>query len=263
MPTDQDPVPGINQEVIDGATAAQMSSPTWRIHNIYTIQSATAAGDDAGPIPFRPTPEQNEVIDAIYLKGWEAIIIVKSRQLGMSTLICVIILDNLLFGSGIQCSIIDKTKDDAVKKLRGKIEYAWQSLGPDWKSAWKEIKANDSEFSVNTVNGSKETECSVYAALDARGGTNHFLFISEWGEIQVEDPKRSQRILNGALPTADHPGCQIVVETTWKGGKAGELWPLVNEALKVPESRKTPKDYRVLFFGWWTDPKHQIGRAHV
>jgi hypothetical protein len=238
------------------ATPEQMASPLWRISNLYTIQSHDATGADAGPIPFIPTPEQAEVLHAIYVLGWEFIIIPKSRQLGMSTVLCIIILDSLLFGSSLQCSIVDKTEPDAWKKLSGKIKYGFQSLAKPFRSEWEILKSNDGEFTIKRK-GSEETEKStVYAAVSARGGTNHILFISEWGEVQLKDKKRSLEILTGSLPTADHPGCITICETTWKGGKTGELWPLVAAALKTPESLKGPKDPRVMFFGWWTNPNN-------
>ena len=237
-------------------TAKQMSSPIWRLTHIYTIQSRDATGKDAGPIAFRPTPEQMEVINAIYILGWEFIIIPKSRQLGMSTVIEIIILDSILFGAGVQCSIVDKKEDDATKKLNGKIKYAFDAMPVAMRSGWEVVKANDGEFTLRKKGTDMTAQSSVFASVSSRGGTNHILHISEWGEVQMKDKRRSLEILTGSLPTADHPGCVTIVETTWKGGKTGELWPLVAEALKIPEAQKGPKDKRVLFFGWWTNPNN-------
>jgi len=250
------PTVTLNLSQIDNATREQMDSPRWRISNIYTIQSRDAAGADAGPIPFVPTPEQQEVIDDIYLRGLQFLLIIKSRQLGLSTVVCIIIIDALLFGDGVQASIVDKTRADAEKKLDSKVTYAFEALPDHLRKGWRVIKDNDGEFRIRLVGGDKSTESTVYAAITARGGTNHILFISEWGEVQHKDPKRSREILTGSLPSADHPGCVTIVETTWKGGRTGDLWPLVDGALKIPEAVKTPKDARVRFYGWWTNPNN-------
>ena len=234
-----------------------MSSPLWRIRHIYTIQSRDATGKDAGPIPFRPTPEQDELLEDIYVHGFQKIIVVKSRQLGMSTIIAIIMLDSLLFGSGLQCSIVDKKEDDATKKLNGKIKYGYESLDAALRSGFEVTKSNDGEFSLRRRGADQSDQSSVYASVSSRGGTNHILHISEWGETQMKDKRRSLEILTGSLPTADHPGCVTIVETTWKGGKTGELWPLVSGALKMPESAKGPKDWRVRFYGWWTNQNNR------
>ena len=260
----------INPAVMAAATEEQLASPLWRISNLYTIQSASATGELAGPIPFVPTPEQQEVLHHIYVLGHEFLLIIKSRQLGLSTLLCIIILDSCLFGAGIQCSIVDKTQDDAVKKLDGKISYAWEALDSEFRTGWEKMKDNDGEFKIKISGADKSHESTIYAATSARGGTNHILFISEWGEVQWKDKNRSVEILTGALPTADHPGCLTVIETTWKGGKTGELWPIVETARKTPERLKGPKDTRLLFFGWWTgkhnrdhgDPAQITAKTH-
>lgn len=246
----------INVDALEAATEEEMASPLWRISHIYTISSRDASGADSGPIPFNPTPEQREVLEDIFVRGLLFLIIIKSRQLGLSTVVCILILDSILFGSGIQASIVDKTRDDAEKKVDGKVRYAFESLPPHFRRAWRVIKDNNGEFRVRLVGEDKKTESVVYAAISARGGTNHILFISEWGEVQLKDPARSQEILTGALPTAEHPGCLTIVETTWKGGRSGDLWKLVDKGLATAEGLKTPKDPRVKFFGWWTNPNN-------
>jgi hypothetical protein len=264
--------PGPETEVTDvdftHVTPEELADPLWRLgcvtgESIYTIQSKDAKGEDAGPIRFRPTPEQRQVIEAIYIHGWEFLIIPKARQLGMSSVIELIILDALLFSSGVNASIVDKTEDDAQKKLREKVKYAWQGLPASFKEGFHVSKSNDSAFTIKQRGAKQEDECSVSAAVSARGNSNHILHISEWGTIQNQKATRgrSVEILTGALPTAKHPGCIIIIETTWKGGKSGELWPLISAALaarNIPEADKTPKTPRILFFGWQTNPANRM-----
>ncbi len=240
-------------------TKQQLGSPRWRLANMYKIVAGDASGGGAGVIPFRPTAEQQELIDAIYIHKWEFIIVIKARQLGLSTVMCLIILDALLFGSSIQASIVDLTADNAQNKLEQKIRLAFNSLPDEFRSAWTVDGSNDSEFTIRLASKDKMANCTCFAGLRARGGTNHILFISEWGEIQTADKHRSVEILNGALPSAQHPGCVIVSETTWASGKSGELWPFV-ESWKEAVARNAPmsaKDPRVLFFGWHCGAKNR------
>jgi hypothetical protein len=132
---------------------------------------------------------------------------------------------------------------------------------PKWlREAWTVVSDNDNEFTLRLA--TKEDQAfnsTVYAGLRARGDNNHILFISEWGEIQQKDKRRSLEILTGAIPSADHPGCVTFAETTWKGGRSGELWPYVDQALKIAAENRTraPKDPRLYFIGWHTKPANR------
>jgi hypothetical protein len=108
------------------------------------------------------------------------------------------------------------------------------------------VKSNDSQI---TVDVGSTGERSFYAGMNARGGSNDFLWISEWGVIQHEDPKRSGRIRSGALPSARHG--ITVVETTWAGGKGGDVWELLEPSLTTKAN-----DWCVRFFPWWVDPRN-------
>lgn len=210
-------------------------------------------------VPFKPSAEQLEILDALD-RGWEFLIIPKSRQRGISTMLALIVLDSMIFTTrAIQASIVDQTATDAQKKLEEKIRLAFSKLPPELAAGLKVVTDNDTEFRINTIErhtaGESSAECFVFAGERARGGTNQILWISEWGEVQMKDPRRSTEILTGALPSAAHDGCVTIVETTWKGGKSGDLWNLVVQAESIPEEKKSKKDPRIIFIPWWTDPE--------
>jgi hypothetical protein len=106
------------------------------------------------------------------------------------------------------------------------------------------------------VQAFKDAPSAIFAGLRARGGTNQLLHISEWGTFALDDPKRSEEILTGAIPSAEHG--TVIVETTWKGGRGGHLWELVKGAMETPEEQKTDKDWRVVFYPWWNDPTYWL-----
>jgi hypothetical protein len=64
--------------------------PIWRISNLYSIRTR-----DGKVIPFRPRPQQAQVLEMIFKKGLKDIVIPKARQLGFSTLLGVICTDRL------------------------------------------------------------------------------------------------------------------------------------------------------------------------
>ena len=221
----------------------------WRFSNLYWIQPAEK---DIPECIFKPRKEQWEILEAIYERGEVRLAILKARQMGFSTLIAIICLDMILFNAGFVCGIVDQNQQDAQKK-REKVKYAWTKLPDDIKGAFSIIKDNESEFSIQRGDRAIST---VYAGTNARGGTHQLLWVSEWGAIQFDDPKRSDEIADGALPSAEQG--IVIVETTWKGGKTGRLYTeIVEPALKLSDEYRTKEDYKIYFFSWWLDERYQ------
>lgn len=234
-------------EAYDSATPTQLLDPLWRIRNIYVIRN-----EQGKPEPFVPNAEQEEVLQAIYIDGNLCIIIPKARQIGFSTLMALICLDCILFGSSIQCSLVDLTAGNAKKKLTDKILFAFDRLPPALRACYVERTRNvqQGEFAVSCIHSEDPNAVATMFADDKqRGGTNQLLWISEWAEVSVTHPAKSQEILLGAWPTGEQ-GLRII-ETTWHGGKRGHVWPIVRRGLETPANRRTPTTPRVMFFPWF------------
>jgi len=226
-----------------------LADPLWRLQNLYSIKRA----DDGRVIPFEPRPEQLRVFELLLRDKVRRLIILKARRLGMSTAIDLLLTDQMLFNAGLQASIVDQTASDAERKLATIVRTAIDHMPPRMREGLTILKESASQLEV-TLQG--DTASALFAGLRARGGTNNWLHLSEWGVIQADDPRRSEEILTGALPSAEHG--TIVVETTWKGGRGGHLWELVKAAQEAPEAQKTAKDWRVVFFPWWGDPTYTV-----
>ncbi len=224
----------------------------WRLANLYAIKDA-----ESGRVTkFVPRREQWEIFDAL-LRGVRKIIILKARRLGMSTGIDVFAADEVAFNAGVQCSIVDQNQDDASKKLNAIVKVALDSLPAVIRERLKFTRSNDSAVELSTK--TDDTTSAIYAGKNARGGTNQILHVSEWGVIQADDPRRSEEILTGALPSAEHG--VTIIETTWKGGRSGHLWNLVKQAMEMPPEHRTPNDWHLFFFPWWNDPTYsEAGR---
>ena len=233
---------------IDEALEA-FRDPCWRLSTLYSIRTR-----DGSIIKFRPRPQQRQVIDLIYRRGCRRVIILKARQLGFSTLLGVVCADRLYFGMGQQISLIDQTLEDARQKLRDLVLVAYESLDPALKKELPIIRSNTGELAVKFVRHEEAKTNAMFAGTHSRGGSNSFLWISEWGTVQATDLARSEEILTGALPSVGDGVC--LVETTWKGGRNGHLWSLVKSALETPEEQKGPLDWRVVFFPWQDEPTY-------
>lgn len=231
-------------------TASQLRDPLWRLKSgkLYVVKNKKGK-----VVPFIPSPEQEDIIDAIYVEGLKKIIILKARQLGMSTVIDIILLDQLIWKNGTQAAIVDLTQGDASKKLTNKVKLAWDALPKDITGKFT-IEFSQHRFRIHLI--SQDLPNEVQAGMNARGDTFQFLHISEWGAIQFEDEQRSIEIMTGALPAAAEG--IVVIETTWKGGQQGPLWQIVDKVLKTKPEHKTKDDYTLFFFPWWTDERYVL-----
>jgi hypothetical protein len=222
-----------------------LKRPLVRICNLYKI--VNKRGEE---VRFRPNWAQRVVLHALYVAKVQRVAIPKARQLGFSTLASIIALDVAYFGRTKQCSIVDQTHADASEKL-DKCRFAYERLPPALL-----------EGSKRTTDSSKElawgNDSSINAGKNARGGTNQFLHISEWGPIAYEDPARSVEIVTGAIPTVPDDGGVIIAESTFKGGKGGDWYEVIKLGLEMPPEHRTRADWLVLFFPWYLDPAYDL-----
>ena len=157
-------------------------------------------------------------------------------------------------------ALVDKRGDDAEKKMREKVFVAWDALDSVYPpGAISEMERTSTRIGVRQSGGQAVSRYEV--GVNFRGGTVQFLHVSEWGWIQANDPGRSKEILAGSLPAAEKG--IVVVETTWEGGKAGDVWPLVEEALAASPDASGPDTWRLLFFAWWTCAEYATRHGRV
>lgn len=227
--------------------------PVWRIANLYQIKDRTGKF-----VPFVPKPEQRVLIWDLHVRKLKNIIDIKARRLGMSTyLVGIEGLDRTLFVNGHKGMLIDKTAIDARIKLKDMVRVAWDRLDPKLKLAWKVNFAAEQVTALQAGKVKNDGESTFRVAVSGRGGEAHYLVVSEWGTIQFEDQSRSTEINSGAMEAAAF-GTRVI-ETTWKGGKGGDVWAYVEKALQLPDEQKNPAyDWYIRFFPWYVDPEYAL-----
>jgi len=227
-----------------------LSDRTWRLNNLYWVQDAHGR-----KVKFR----MNWAQQALYTALWWLNVVLKARQLGISTFCAIFILDRILFTADQTCGIIDKTDDDAKKKL-DKVKFAYDHLDDTDDPATAKLGVllkqgrgvktrNEHEFEL--TNGSK-----VWAGTSLRGGTVQVLWVSELGYIAYHFPEKAKEIAAGALNTV-HPGSIILIESTHEGGKYGLNYRMVKLAQEAPRIL-TKLDWRFHFFPWWKHPGYVL-----
>lgn len=230
--------------------AAHLDDPMWRLSNLYKIIIKGDDEDDEGlVVQFKPNRAQRRLLARL----WHRNVILKARQLGFSTLICILWLDTALFSKDpIRCGIIAQDREAAESLFRGKVRFAYDNLPEVLRERFPLAKSTSSELEF-AHNGS-----SIRVATSMRSGTIHRLHVSEFGKICAKYPDKAREVVTGSIPAVPASGI-LVIESTAEG-QDGEFYKITQRALDAQRSGKTltQKDYRMHFFAWWEAPEYVI-----
>ena len=228
-------------------SAEQMLDPRARLSNLYTII------DEKGQqVPFRPNTSQLELLDNLH----DLNIILKARQLGFTTLCCLIYLDACIFTPNTRAGVIAHRLDDAKVIFRDKVKYPYDMLDEGIRSACPAVQ--DSAESLAFGNNS-----AIRVSTSMRSGTLQYLHISEFGKICAQFPEKAREIVTGSLNTV-HTGQFVVIESTAEG-QDGKFYTMTQEARAMADAKAplSKLDYKFHFFPWWNDPKYTLPGALV
>lgn len=232
---------------------AKMNDPQWRLEHLYVI--VTKGGDETDlAVRFKPNRMQRRLLGRL----WPRNVVLKARQLGVTTLFAILWLDTALFAGGaMRCVMIAHEKDAAEEIFAGKILYAYDNL-PDWlRESMPLVKRTASQI-VFRHNGA-----SVVVTSSGRSGTAHRLHVSELGKMAAKYPGKAKEVITGSLPSVPKNGIATVESTA--EGQEGRFYDLVQVAKAAAESDKvlTLRDYRFHFFAWWQAPEYEIDPTGV
>lgn len=228
---------------IDNLAQEFIPSKLWRLNNLYHITDQKAA-----VIPFNMNRSQFLVYSKIL--EHPRVIILKSRQQGISTLWLVSFFDDILFNTNLHCGVIAQNHE-AAKTLLEKVKKMWERLPGFLKIALglKEVVNNRSEFSLN--NGSV-----IYIRTSFRSSTLVRLHISELAKQAVNDPLKAAETMSGTLQTILPDPCNlVVVESTAETSidLFSLLWDKSIRNYKV-QAQLAGKDFLPVFLSWTMDP---------
>ncbi len=178
-------------------------------------------------------------------------LILKARQMGITTFICILFLDAAVFNSNTHCGIIAHNKDDAEDFFFNKVKFAYDRLPPQVQGMVQAV--NDSARQLRFSNGS-----SIKVGTSMRSGTLQYLHVSEFGKICAKYPDKAKEIVTGALNTVQ-AGQFIFIESTAEG-QHGYFYDYCEKAKNLLLQGKdlTPLDFRFFFFPWWKHPDYMI-----
>lgn len=236
----------------------RLSDQYWRLNNLYWITTKLDMVEDGSGeaktkrVKFVMNASQEALFEEMDYRN----VILKARQLGFTTFICLFILDSCLFNRDIHAGIIAHTLGDAESIFRDKILYPYNNLHQSIRDM---VKADTSRSKA--LGFSNDSHISVSASY--RSGTLDILHVSEYGKLSVKRPAAAEEIKTGAFEAVAQ-GSMIFVESTAEG-REGEFYDLVDTSLKHKNAHKPvgPMDWKFHFHSWYEDPEYRTDPSSV
>jgi len=231
---------------MDETVLKVLGDQNWRLRNLYKIK------DKQGQIVnFEPNWAQMELNRPHYLN-----IVLKARQLGITTYHAILFLDTCLFNQNVNCAIVADSKPIAREIFIDKVKFAYDNLPQFVRDMCPAHRDNVHE--MRFANG------SVFrVATSLRGGTLQLLHITEFAKICQENPSKANEIVSGAL-NAVQAGQFVCIESTARG-REGHFYNLCKEAQALQDAGTEPGklDWKLWFFPWWQHPDYVIDSKNV
>ncbi len=222
-----------------------LPSKLWRMNNLYKVKTKTV-DEVSGSlvVPFRMKFQQ--LVLYAQLVQHPRVVVLKSRQIGISTVTVLMYGDDMLIIPNLNIGIAAQNQE-AANTLLEKIKFAFESMSPEIKEflGVSSVIDNDKEYSLS--NGSVG-----FAKVSFRSGTLQRFAWTEIGKIAKEDPKRITETLSGSLQTIEGKSSNWVVnESTAEGDNYFKV--LFDGAVETVGKPISAKEVRPLFFSWLID----------
>lgn len=220
-----------------------LSSKLWRLNNCYTI-----IGKDGNPTTFRMNYAQH----VVYARSrvHPRVIILKSRQQGISTLWLVSYFDDAVFCPFLNLGLMAQGTDEASTLLE-RAKFLWDTLDPDVKAFIGVTLDKDNSKQFSFSNNS-----NIFIRVSFRSATLQRLHVSEFGKIANQYPKRAKEVKTGTLQALAQ-GQTGIIESTAEGRNAFKvMWD--DSVAALHSGQMTPKDFYPVFLSWVNDPDCNI-----
>jgi hypothetical protein len=228
-------------------TEEQLCNKLWRLTNLYYITDK--AGEE---VLFNLNWAQQE----LFYKEWHQMLVLKARQLGVTTYFSINFLDDCFWHRNIHAGIIAHRKEDAEDIFKKKVKYAYDRM-PNWTRTFNSA-TNDRSGELAFANGS-----SYRVSTGFRSGTYQRLLVSEFGKICAKSPDVAKEIVTGSLNTVSTD--QVIAIESTAEGREGYFYDFSKqaEALSLSGCDLSPMQQRFFFFPWYEESGYREGSEEI
>lgn len=214
-----------------------MTNKLWRLNNLYTIIDKFGIRR-----PFIMNPSQHKVYKLSTLHS--RLLILKSRQQGISTFWLLSFFDDSLFFADLSAGLMSQGKAESGTLLT-RTKLAWNSLATIVKDELGIAIKKDNADEIGLNNGS-----TIFIRTSFRSATLHRLHISEYGKICNKFPERAKETKTGSLQ-AIAPGNTTVIESTAEGHNDFKI--MWDKYYGRDIKTLGPKEFLATFLSWLDD----------
>ena len=217
----------------------------WRLQNLYKITNK-----EGEVVLFSPNVFQVDLLQDPHNRK----IVLKARQLWITTFYALYYLDEVLFTPNYKHHIIAEKHDTAIKVFE-KIRFAFENL-PNIIHQKFELKTDRAnEMSVKYIGSRDYNWSTISVGTSARWTTLQSLHITEFWKVCNQYKRKAREIVTGAL-NALWNNQQVVIESTAEWNE-GYFYEYCKEA---QNNNKTlsPLDYSFHFFPRYDEPWYTL-----
>jgi len=212
-----------------------LDSKEWRMNNLYRI--VDKQGDS---IKFRLNPVQAEVLKGLHNRN----LILKSRQLGMSTFAVLYMLDETMFNSNLAAGIVSYSLEHAQHIFKRILGHALDNLMPYAKEFAGVV--NRSAREITFKNGS-------FLRVDT---TYQSVLVSEFGKTCARNPLKADEVITGTLQAVPING-QVIIESTAEGSE-NYFYEMCTQSAQRGNENLSPLEYKLFFFNWLCEKTYRM-----
>jgi len=210
------------------------------MNNLYRIVNRN--GDS---IKFVLNPIQSEVLKNLHTRN----LILKARQLGLSTFAVIYYLDEALFKENNSVGIVSYSLEHAQHIFKRIIGHALDTLPEKLKPLAGIVNRSAREITFN--NGS-----FIRVDTTLRGGTCQHVLVSEFGKTCARNPLKAEEVITGTLQSVPISG-SVIIESTGEGNE-GYFTELCNQAITQGNENLSPLQYKLHFFPWFKEVSYRM-----
>lgn len=198
---------------------------------------------DKNPVRF----VMNDVQRMVHRQRHRRNLVIKARQLGMSTFWILDLFDDAIWLPNTSCGIVSYSRDHSSHIFKKIIGYAIKNL-PEWLEVGiVSQSASEVTFSNNSV---------IRVDTTLRGGAYQNVLVSEFGKTCARNPIKAEEVVTGTLETIPESG-KVTIESTGEGS-GGFFYDMVAAADARGNDNLTNLDYKLFFFPWYQERKYRI-----
>lgn len=219
-----------------------LSSKLWRMNNLYKVKNKLGR-----IVTFRMNPLQRKVAEVQHNRK----IILKSRQVGISTYHLLYNLDEALFESHQTNGVMAQGLLEAAELLE-KARTAFENLPASVIAFLSDYYGTPfTKITDNTQELEFSNKSKLQVRTSFRSGTLQNLHVSELGKIAAKDPSKAKELKTGTFQAIGGKR-KVTVESTAEG-RTGYFYDLWREA-EAHQGPWSELDFYPIFISWIEDP---------